>query len=131
MADSNTFIFRSDWLDHLTNLDSIIQAKIVYDITAYGCGREPLFADDPVVTSMVNFVRGSIDFSKDKYEAKTHGGTKKRFRDSDIYDVAHKIYIEKGKVSASEVKDILGCGLSTVNNSAGWKARYQDTFTES
>ena len=128
MADSKTFIFRSDWLDHLKDLDPTVQAKIIYDITAYGCDREPLFADDPIVVTMVNFVKGSIDFSKEKYEAKSHGGSRKKYPDEEIYRIAHKILREKGTVKADEVKDILGCTKSTVNNSIGWKRRFQDTF---
>lgn len=117
-----TFIFHSDWLDHVSGLDIEDQDKVIAEIVRYGAGRELKHADDKVIFAMVNFCKGGIDYSKDKYaekveNGKKNGGKNKKYTDQIIYEAS------QGENSSSVVAEKLGCSTSTVNHSAGWVKR--------
>jgi hypothetical protein len=73
MADT-TFIVHSDWLMNIANLDVEQQDKIIVEIIRYGTDLEPKHEDDVIVQAFVNMVKGSIDYSKDKYAKKVEKG---------------------------------------------------------
>ena len=81
-----------------------------------------LYTDDPVVYSLVNMVKGKIDYSKDKFEESRKKGTtvgrKKMYSDEMIFRLA-----KEGKRS-EEIAQELGCSKSTIDKSVGWKSRH-------
>lgn len=126
MSDT-TFIVHSDWLTNIANLDVQQQDKIIAEIIRYGTGIASAHPDDVVTQAFVNMVKGSIDYSKDKYAQKVEGGNtagrKKKVDDNEIWKLAHD---EKKK--ADEIAQILGCSKSAVDHSDGWKRRNEDLF---
>lgn len=41
-------------------------------------------ADDPIISAFVNMVKSNIDFSKERYEKKVHGGRPQKISDEII-----------------------------------------------
>lgn len=119
MADN--FIFYGNWIESIKHLDPDVQARIVNDIVRYGVGEDPLFGDDVAVQMAVNFVKGSIDRSKDEYAKRKKwgdsGGRKKEI-DDDLIGV----YANEGK-TAKEIAMIMGRSESSIYHSDGWKNR--------
>lgn len=119
MAD--TFIFRKEWLDSISELPISQQDQIISEFVRYGAGIELQHEDDPVVKSFVNMVKGRLDYSIDAYnkkvEASKTAGRKKKIDDKQIYDLA-----KEGK-SATQIADILNCSKSAVDHSEGWRRR--------
>lgn len=128
MPEDKTFIFHKDWFDSISALPSEQQDKILGDIIRYGIEVPPLHSDDPVITALVNLIKGRIDFSKEKYSQKVSasqkGGRKKVANDDDIYALAMQ-----GKTSA-EIAEELHCSKSTIDHSIGWKKRKGEAFSE-
>lgn len=125
MADI-TFIVHGEWLDSINTLPPEMQDKVIAEIIRYGTERDMLYTNDPVVYSLVNMVKGKIDYSKDKFEESRKKGStvgrKKLYSDEIIYKLARE-----GKRS-EEIAQELGCSKSTIDKSAGWKSRHQDNF---
>lgn len=125
MADI-TFIVHGEWLDSISTLPSEMQDKVIAEIIRYGTERDMLYTNDPVVYSLVNMVKGKIDYSKDKFEESRKKGStvgrKKLYSDEMIYKLARE-----GKRS-EEIAQELGCSKSTIDKSVGWKSRHQDNF---
>ena len=122
MADV-TFIVHSDWLENIQDLSVEQQDKVIADIVRYGTGKELMHDDDPMIRSLVNMVKGSIDYSKDKYAAKTQSpGRKKSVNEEAITEL-----VKQGKKSA-EIAEILGISKSSVDHSEAWKNRFVYQF---
>lgn len=126
MSDT-TFIVHSDWLTNIANLDIEQQDKIIAEIIRYGTGITSAHPEDAVTQAFVNMVKGSIDYSKDKYAQKVEGGNtagrKKKVDDNVIWNLAHN---ENKK--SEEIAQILGCSKSAVDHSDGWKKRAEMEF---
>lgn len=128
MADK-TFIVHRDWLTAIEGLPIEQQDAIIGDLIRYGTELELQHGDDPIITAMVNLVKGKIDFSKSKYEQKVqmgkNAGRKIQYSDKMIYDAA-----QKGMTAAQIAKE-LGCSNSKVNHSEGWRLRDKEvSFNE-
>ena len=125
MADT-TFIVHSDWLMNIANLDVEQQDKIIAEIIRYGTNLEPKHEDDAIVQAFVNMVKGSIDYSKDKYEKKiekgTSAGREKKINEQEVWKLA-----KEGKKS-NEIASILNCSKSSIDHCEGWKHRKEETF---
>lgn len=121
-----TFIIHSEWLDCIKTLPVEMQDKIIAEFVRYGAGFPLEHNEDTYVSSMVNMLKGRIDFSKDKYAQKVSGGNKagrsKKIDENQVYELA-KI----GKTS-QEISVILGCSKSSVDHSQGWKRRKEDNL---
>lgn len=120
----DTFIVRKEWLENISGLPTDTQDKIISEFVRYGCGLELAYADDPIVTSFVNMLKGRIDYSKEQYEKKVEmsktAGRRKKIDDQVVFELARE-----GKNSA-EIAQILGCGKSTIDHSEGWRQRKQE-----
>lgn len=122
MADV-TFIVHSDWLDNIKDLPVEQQDKVIADIVRYGTGKDLMYENDPLVRSLVNMVKGSIDYSKDKYAAKAQSpGRKKSVDEAAITEL-----VKQGKKSG-EIAEILGISKSSVDHSEAWKNRFVYQF---
>lgn len=122
MADV-TFIVHSDWLDNIKDLPVEQQDKVIADIVRYGTGKDLMYETDPMIRSLVNMVKGSIDYSKDKYAAKAQSpGRKKAVNEEAITEL-----VKQGKKSA-EIAEILGISKSSVDHSEAWKNRFVYQF---
>lgn len=119
--EDKTFIVRGNWLDAIKNLTIEQQDAVIGDLVRYGVELPLRHEKDPIVGAMVNLVKKQIDFSKDKYTQKVNSskmaGAKKKFTDKQIYDLA------QGYSKAEEIAAVLGCSVSTINHSEGWKHR--------
>lgn len=117
----DTFIVRGEWLENIATLPPEMQDKIIADFVRYGTRKETLYDDDPVIYSMVNMLKGRIDYGINEYEQKLKmsktAGRKKTYSNEQIYDLA-----QTGKTSA-EIASELGCSKSTVDKNPGWKNR--------
>jgi hypothetical protein len=124
MAD--TFIFRGEWIDHLSKLKPEEVDKILADIVRYGTKRPTLYDEDPVIASFVNMVKGSIDISVMNYESKVEAskgaGRRKKINDEEVYQLARV-----GK-SSTEIAELLGCSKSSIDKNEGWRNRKKDDF---
>ena len=120
---TNTFIMRGEWLQNIAGMPIEMQDKVIAEIVRYGTGQELIYTNDYVISSIVNMVKGSIDFSIDNYEQKVmngqKGGRKKKIDDDQIYELA------KNGMTAQEIADELGVSKSSVDKSEGWKRRKQ------
>ena len=120
---TNTFIMRGEWLQNIAGMPIEMQDKVIAEIVRYGTGQELVYTNDYVISSIVNMVKGSIDFSIDNYEQKVmngqKGGRKKKIDDDHIYGLAIK------GMTAQEIADELGGSKSSVDKSEGWKRRRQ------
>ena len=120
---ANTFIMRGEWLQNIAGMPIEMQDKVIAEIVRYGTGQELVYTNDYVISSIVNMVKGSIDFSIDNYEQKVmngqKGGRKKKIDDDQIYELA------KNGMTAQEIADELGVSKSSVDKSEGWKRRKQ------
>lgn len=125
MADT-TFIVHSDWLMNIANLDVEQQDKIIAEIIRYGTGLNPRHEDDVIVQAFVNMVKGSIDYSKDKYAKKiekgTSAGREKKINEQEVWKLARE-----GKKS-DEIASILNCSKSSIDHCEGWKRRNEEAF---
>lgn len=121
MAEVESFIVYSDWLDSIKGLPIEQQDKIIADTIRYGLGREQIYNADPVVASFVKMKSRDISISKEKYEQKKNlakqAGRKKQIDDEIIFDLACE-----GKSSA-EIATLLGISKSSVDHSDGWRNR--------
>ena len=120
---TNTFIMRGEWLQNIAGMPIEMQDKVIAEIVRYGTGQELVYTNDYVISSIVNMVKGSIDFSIDNYEQKVmngqKGGRKKKIDDDQIYGLAIK------GMTAQEIADELCVSKSSVDKSEGWKRRRQ------
>lgn len=118
---TNTFIMRGEWLQNIAGMPIEMQDKVIAEIVRYGTGQELVYTDDYVISSIVNMVKGSIDFSIDNYEQKVmngqKGGRKKKIDDDQIYELA------KNGMTAQEIANELDISKSSVDKSEGWKRR--------
>lgn len=116
-----TFVVHKEWLDNIAGLPVEQQDKIIADIVRYGVEMKMEHENDPVISSLVNMIKGRIDYSKNKYEEKIvqakKAGRKKRIDDDEILRLA------RGGKSSSEIAKILGYSKSSVDHSEGWKKR--------
>lgn len=126
MKDNITFIMHRDWLENIKDLPIDQQDKIIADMVRYGVDLDLEHVNDPVVNSVVNMVKKSIDFSKEKYQQKVEmskvAGRKKTIDDEQVYSLARE-----GK-TASQIAQVFGVSKSTIDHSAGWKNRKNEEF---
>lgn len=121
MAEDITFVVHSEWLNNIEELPIEQQDRIIAEIVRYGAGLESMHPDDAVTQAFVNFVKGRIDFSKNKYQNKVSAGKmygkKKKVEDGEILRLARE-----GKTSA-EIAEILEVSKSLVDHSSEWRNR--------
>lgn len=117
MAD--TFIFRKEWLDNISELTIETQDQILSDLARYGAGVSLKHTDNPVVASFVESQKKRIDVSIAAYDTKVEmskgAGRKSSINKSRIYELACLGW------KAKEIAEALGCSLSTVQHSEEWK----------
>ena len=123
---TDTFVVRGEWLQNISTLPPELQDKIIAEIVRYGTRQPTLYDNDPIIFSIVNGYKGSIDRSIHEYEQKLEmsktAGRKKKLDDKAIYDLA-----QTGK-TAQEVAIELGISKSSVDKSEGWKQRKNTEF---
>lgn len=116
-----TFIVHSDWLENIKTLPPEQQDKIIADIVRYGAEMPLQHEDDIIVASFVNFVKGSIDNSKNLYKTKVENGQtrgrKKTIDDKEVWELA------KGGMTAAQIAEKLGVNKSSIDHNAGWQNR--------
>lgn len=121
MANDITFIVHKEWLDAIAALPIDKQDAVIGDLIRYGVELSPAHEDDPMITAMVNLVKGRIDYSKDKYnnkiEASKSAGRKKKTTEEQVYTLAQKY------TKSQEIANILGVSTSTVEHNNGWRFR--------
>lgn len=127
IEDINTFIFHREWFDDISDLPADIQAKVIYDICRKGANLEPMFNDDITIKSLVNVLSRNVNGSKNAYVNKINmskgkAGAKKKFSPKQIYDLSRE-----GK-TVDEIANIMGCSISTVRHSDGYKNRDIDNY---
>ena len=123
---TDTFVVRGEWLQNISTLPPEMQDKIIAEIVRYGTRQPTLYDNDPIVFSIVNGYKGSIDNSIAEYERKLEmsktAGRKKKLDDKAIYDLA-----QQGR-TAQEVANELGVSKSSIDKSEGWKQRKNAEF---
>ncbi len=125
MADT-TFIVHSDWLENIKSLPVEQQDKIIAEIIRYGTEQPLQYSDDLIISSFVNFVKGSIDYSKSRYNAKVEGGkTSGRRR---LVDNKEVWKLAREGLTSQQIADSLGVTKSSIDHSDGWKNRKNDGF---
>lgn len=129
MAEDITFVVHSEWLDNINELPVEQQDRIIAEIVRYGAGLESMHPQDAVTQAFVNFVKGRIDFSKNKYQNKVNAGKafgkKKKVEEGEILRLAHE-----GKTSA-QIAEILDVSKSLVDHSEEWRNRNNPTIEAS
>ena len=119
-----SFIAYKSWIQSIEHLSPEDQDKCLADIMRYGVGMEPRHTEEPQVVLCLNLIKGQIDASRDRYEARKmlgeNLGRKKSFSDMAVYNLARE-----GKTSA-QIANELGCSKSTIDHSLGWKMRKQE-----
>lgn len=117
MAD--TFIFRKEWVDNISQLDIGTQDQILSDLARYGAGLPLEHSDNPIVATIVESQKKRIDASVAAYEDKVGmsqtAGRKISTDKNQIYELACL------GMKAKEIASMLGCSLSTVQHSEEWK----------
>lgn len=117
---------RGEWIRNIETLPLDMQDKILAEIVRYGTRQATRYDDDPVIFSIVNGYKGSIDNTISGYEKKMEmsksAGRKKKVDDRRIYELARE-----GK-TAQEVADELGVSKSSIDKSDGWKNRKSNEF---
>ena len=117
----NRFVFYGEWLDNLKHLPQETQDKIIAEMVRYGVGEEPVYTDDILVTTTVQFVKGAIDKSKNNYQDRINAGLKhgrsKKIDDNEVYRLAQE------GLKSQEIADRLGVSKSTIDHNAGWLNR--------
>jgi hypothetical protein len=117
----DTFIMRGEWIKNIQTLPVEMQDKILAEIVRYGTKQPTMYDDDPVIFSIVNGYKSSIDNTSAAYEQKVcaskTAGRKKKIDDRRIYELARE-----GK-TAAEVAEEMGVSKSSVDKSEGWKNR--------
>lgn len=121
-----TFIVHSDWLENIKGLPQDQQDKIIAEMIRYGAEMPLQYEDDSLVSSFVNFVKGSIDFSKKNYQARVEAGKSKgrpkTIDNREIWRLAHD------GMKAADIAAALGITKSSVDHSDGWKNRKNDEY---
>jgi hypothetical protein len=121
---SKTFIMREEWVQNISKLPLEMQDKIIAEIVRYGIRQDTVYDDDPIIFSIVNGYKGSIDRSINDYEQKIEmsktAGRKKKVDDKVVYDLA-----KMGK-TAQEVADELCVSKSAIDKNEGWKHRKEE-----
>lgn len=122
----DTFIMRGEWIDNIDTLPLDMQDKVLAEIVRYGTGKATQYDNDPIVFSIVNGYKGSINNSINEYEKKLEmsktAGRKKKLDDQKVYELARA-----GK-TAQEVANELGVSKSSIDKSDGWKNRKIEGF---
>lgn len=122
----DSFVFYKEWIDAIKDLPVEQQDAIIGDIVRYGLELELLHEDNPLTQAFLNMTKKQISFAKEKYEQKVLqskvAGAKKKYSARQIYDLAQKYK------KAEEIAEVLGCSVSTVHHSEGWKRRNQGSF---
>ena len=122
----DTFIVRGEWLKNIETLPLDMQDKVLAEIVRYGTRQPTQYDDDPVIYSIVNGYKSSIDNTINDYERKVSmsktAGRKKKIDDAKVYELART-----GK-TAQEVADELGVSKSAIDKSDGWKNRKSEEF---
>ena len=124
---TDTFIMRGEWIKNISTLPLEMQDKVLAEIVRYGTRQPTQYDDDPVIFSIVNGYKGSIDNTISDYERKKEmsktAGRKKKVNDMDVYELAR----ENPKYTSQDIADILGVSKSSIDHSDGWKNRYKDS----
>ena len=122
----DTFIMRGEWIENIATLPLDMQDKVLAEIVRYGTRQPTQYDNDPIIFSIVNGYKGSIDNSINDYERKVEmsktAGRKKKTDDKKVYELARE-----GK-TAQEVADELGVSKSAIDKNEGWKNRKNDEF---
>lgn len=123
---TDTFIMRGEWVKNIATLPIEVQDKILAEIVRYGTRQPTMYDDDPIIFSIVNGYKSSIDNTINDYEQKLTmsktAGRKKRIDDQKVYELARE-----GK-TAQEVADELGVSKSAIDKNEGWKNRKNNEF---
>ena len=109
MAD--TFIMRGEWIKNIETLPLEMQDKVLAEIVRYGTRQQTKYDDDPVIFSIVNGYKGSIDNTINDYEKKIEmsksGGRKKKLDDKKVYEVARLAGGNISEVSLSHARELI------------------------
>ena len=120
MADI-TFIMREEWLENIADLPVEQQDKIIADMVRYGSEWPLAHQDDKDVKSYVNFVKKSIDDSKDKFRQRQENGKingrKKTVNSKEVWRLAQQ------GLTADVIGAQLGISKDSVYHDDGWKHR--------
>ena len=123
---TDTFIMRGEWIKNISTLPLEIQDKILAEIVRYGTRQPTQYDDDPVIFSIVNGYKGSIDNTISDYERKKEmsktAGRKKKIDSEEVYKLSRE-----GK-SSQQIADLLGCSKSTIDHDEGWRQRKNEEF---
>lgn len=123
---TDTFIMRGEWVKNIATLPIEVQDKILAEIVRYGTRQPTMYDDDPIIFSIVNGYKSSIDNTINDYEQKLTmsktAGRKKRIDDQKVYELARE-----GK-TAQEIADELGVSKSAIDKNEGWKNRKNNEF---
>lgn len=88
----DTFIVRGEWLKNIETLPLEMQDKVLAEIVRYGTRRPTQYDNDPIIYSIVNGYKGSIDNTVSDYERKVsmskNAGRKKKIDDVRVYELA-------------------------------------------
>lgn len=117
---------RGEWIRNIATLPLDMQDKVLAEIVRYGTRQPTMYDNDPIIFSIVNGYKGSIDNSINDYERKVEmsktAGRKKKIDDQKVYELARE-----GK-TAQEIADELGVSKSAIDKNEGWKNRKNDEF---
>ena len=132
-----TFVVHRDWIVALSKLSVEMQDQVIGDLIRYGTELPLEHEDDPIINTFVAQKIKDINFSKQKYQEKIDKGKKggennKKFKDEDIYIIAHDLCLNRSSEKVSNIAETvakqLGCSVSTVTHSIGWLQRDSDVF---
>lgn len=126
MEDNITFIMRREWLDNIADLPIEQQDKIIADIIRYGSEIPLAHEEDRDVKSYVNFVKKSIDDSKNKFKQKQENG-KTNGRKKTVDSKAVWRLAQQG-LTAEKIGDELGISKDSVYHDEGWKHRKESSW---
>ena len=117
---------RGEWIRNIATLPLELQDKVLAEIVRYGTRQQTMYDDDPIIFSLVNGYKGSIDNTANDYlrkiEMSKTAGRKKKIDDQRVYELARE-----GK-TAQEVADELGVSKSAIDKSDGWRNRKNENF---
>lgn len=126
MAELDTFIMRGEWIRNIATLPLDMQDKVLAEIVRYGTNQPTKYDDDPVIFSIVNGYKSSIDNTAKEYVRKVEmsktAGRKKKIDDQKVYELA------RAGRTAQEVANELGVSKSAIDKNEGWKQRNNDEF---
>lgn len=116
MAD--TFVMRKEWLDAIAGQSIEKQDQILADMFRYAAGVEMVHTNDPIVKMAVDFVKGRIDNSIEKYEESVERGKRggrPKIDDDEVRELAAQ------GMSAAQIADAMGRSKETIRKKDAFK----------